>query len=623
MKGLVNKFVGAAGLLVFLGILIAINALVAGQRVRWDVTENRLYTLSDGMKHLLAGLNRDVTLKFYYSKSSPTAPVALKQYASRILDLLRECELASDGRIAVEVFDPQPDSDEEEWAQRYGLAGQPIGPLGAGGLAYLGIVAIAGTKEAAIPVIAPDVEPQLEYLIGQLISETTRDQKRKVGVMSPLPVLGDFGTPYAFRMGAEPWIVITELKKTFDVVQVDRSNEPVPDDIETLVVIHPRGFTLKDAFRLDQFVMRGGKLVIFQDPLCLTDADPSGQDLRAMVNARSELNRLTRDWGYEMDPVRAVADPKAATRVRFGTGIAERSMSWMTLRRENLDEQEIATASLDFMYVPFAGAFKGKAADGLTATTLIRSSEGAGTMGTFTAMSATPDLKDFAKEVETLPIALRLSGRFKSSFPEGMPLEPGETNMSASAWTNVLKESAKDTSVVLVGDVDMLSDRVAVERLPFGNVYQRTCDNIDFAVNVIGQLTGDDALITLRSRNTYRRPFERVDELELAAAMRGREEQMQLQSRLQELQDRLSQLEAAKDPQQRFVLSPEQQAEMEKFRKEQFETQRQLRILSRNLNREIEALGFRVKAFNMAMMPAFIAAFGMAVGLRRRIRATR
>jgi ABC-type uncharacterized transport system involved in gliding motility auxiliary subunit len=611
-----------AGLLIFLGILVAANVLVAGLRLRWDITENKLFTLSDGMKNVLGGLDHDVTLKFYFSRSSPTVPVALKQYGERVLDLLQECERASNGRLFLEVYDPQPDSDEEEWAQRYGLSGQPIGMLGAGGIAYLGIVAISGAKEAVIPMLSPSVEPQLEYLVAQLITETTIEKKRRIGLMSPLPLLGDTGRPYAFQMGSEPWAVVQELRKLFDVVAVRADGEPIPDDLDTLVVVYPRGFTLQDTFQLDQFVLRGGHLVIFQDPLCLADADPQGQDLRKMVSARADLNKLTVAWGIEMEGTRVVADPTAATSVRFGNGITSRSMAWLTLRRANLDKDEIATASLDFMYVPFAGAFKGKPAAGITMTPLIRSTDGAGTMGSFTAISTEADMSDFSKEVEPLSMSVRLAGRFVTAFPEGKPLDPSDTNAAEQAAGSWLTESAKDGIVVLVADCDMLSDRVAVAPLPFGHgLYQRTCDNIDFAVNVISQLAGDSALITLRSRDTFRRPFDRVDRLELDAAMRGREQQIALQGELDELKARMTELEANKDPKQKFVMSPEQEKELEKFRKQQFETQRELRVLNRNLNREIEDLGLKLKIGNMAAVPALVAAFGLAVGLRRRLRA--
>lgn len=628
---IVKGTTGLVGVLVFLGILVTVNVLVSQLRVRKDVTREGLYTLSAGTRSLVGQLPREVTLKFYYSKSADGLPMPAKQYAQRILDLLREFEQAGRGKLVLEVLDPQPDSEEEEWAQRYGLMPQNLNPLG-GSAFYLGLTAVSGAQEAAIPFFSPSQEPQLEYLLTRLIGEVTRTSKSKIGVLSSLPVMGSsgggmsmFGQP---ERGSPPWALVTELRGQYDVQPVNPQGADIPADITTLLVIHPKNLPDPALYALDQFVLRGGRLIAFVDPLSLADQEAQPQQMGMMMGGNSsDLNKLTQAWGLTYDGSRVVADLRSATRVRTGEGRTDRNASWLTLRGETLSHQEVATASLEFLMLPFAGAFTGQAAKGLTLAPLLQAAPGAGSVDAMTlAMPSGDRAPAINAATGTQYLAVRLSGTFQSAFPAGRPAATAEGAPPAALTGEAgLKESKVPGTVVLVADTDLLYDRFAVERIQgFGrDMYQMANDNLAFVLNLVEQLSGSDALISLRSRGSYERPFDRVIALEEKAQSRWQQEELKLQEKVDAAQQRMNELQSSKDATQKFVLSAEQQREVEQFRKDMFETRKQLKNVRKNLRGEIEALGFKIKWINIGLMPALVAVFGLAYGLRRRSRAAR
>ncbi|NKB25168.1 MAG: hypothetical protein GKR87_12490 [Kiritimatiellae bacterium] len=615
----------AISLLVVFGIFIALNIVVGQLRLRKDLTEEKLYTLSEGTTELVGTLSRNITLKFYFSKSLEGLPIPLKQYAQRVSDLLYEYASHSKGRITLETYDPKPDSDEEEWAQRYGLAGQSMGLLGGPSL-YMGLVAVAGTKEAAIPVFDPRAESELEYAITRLIDEVLRTKKNKIGVMSSLPVMGSspetppspLGQPL---QGSKPWMLISELKKQYEVSSVDMDVEEVPEDVQTLLVIHPKEPAQKMLFALDQFVLRGGRLVVFVDPLCITEQDDTKQ-FGGLFGAASDLNTLTKAWGFESNRRKVIADFKAASMVSFGAGGSQRSPAWLSLRGEAIGREEIITSSLDILMLPFSGSFSGKPKEGLMVTTLLQTSEETSEIDSFTAMNSSANYRNAQVKGKT-PLALRLQGNFKTAFPDGPPKEDTEGDDEPKApSTDRLVESEKDGIVVLVADVDMLYDRYMVRNLNFfgQTLTQPINDNLSFVLNMLEQLSGSKALIGLRSRGTFDRPFDRVNELERQAQQRWQEEQAQLTEKLQAAQARFNQFQTEKQQDQKLILSPAQKREIEKVKKERFEAQRHLREVRKNLRQDIETLGLQVKLVNMGLMPVVVALFGVVYGWCRRRR---
>ena len=622
-----RRLQGAAGVALFAGILVALNYLAGGVPARVDLTEDRMYSLSDATREILKGLPRDVTLKFYFTKSlEGPAGVQIKPFAQRIEDLLREYQLKSGGRVVLETYDPKPDSDEEEWAQRYGLTGRALDMLGGGPSLYLGLVAVCGAREAAIPFISPDQEPQLEYQVTRMIHEVTQEKKPKVAVLSSLPVMGMGGMPMDMmgmnRRSQPPWIAISQLQQLYDVVTMTPDAEEVPADTSVLLLIHPQNLGEKTQFAIDQFVLKGGRVLAFLDPQCITQSEMMGpQQMGMMMGSSSDLNALTKAWGVEMTAGKLAADYRNATRIRVSEDRAERIPAWLSLRKENVAADEVATGSLEFLMLPFAGSFTGNAADGLKLTTLVQTSDDAGEMDAMSFMM--PDRgagADFTKVHRALPLAVRLQGKFKTAFPAGRPKDPADTN-AAPAAAAALSQAEKESAVVLVADADMLADRFCIETASFfgQEVAQVANDNINFLLNMVEQLTGSVKLVGLRSRGTFDRTFDRVLAMEEKAQAQWKEEEMKIQEKLRQTQQRLSELQSSKDAEQKMILSKEQKAEIEKFREDQFRFQQELKRVRKEFRRGIENLGLALKVINMAAVPLLVGLFGLWRGMSRRM----
>lgn len=621
-KRLSNTLTGLTGLVLLLAIIILANMLVQPLRWRADLTEENLYTLSDGTRTLLSELQRPVTLKFYFSRSNEDLPIPLKQYGRRIRDLLSEYRAAGRGNIVMEVYDPRPDSDEEEWAQRYGLAGQSL--TGMGPPLYAGIVAEAGGREAVIPFLSPGLEPQLEYLITRLIAQVTQAEKPVIGIMSPLPVMG-LQMPPQMQMNPmqppqqrPPWMFVRELQRQYDVEEVPMTASSIPDPIDTLLVIHPKDIKPAQLYALDQFVLRGGRLMVFVDPQCSAEAETMPQqNPYGFLMAASDINRLSGHWGLQMQSGNVVADRKLATRINMGNGV-ELLPTWLTLTDENIDDDSIATSMLEMVMLPYAGGFTGNPVEGLNITRLMSSTSEAMFLNSFQASSPGSAKMKEAKPAGQVTLALRLQGQFKTAFPDGPPV-PAEGEANAPEG-ETLQEG--EGVVVLVSDADLLYDRYCFNQYQiFGQtITEPINDNFNFIMNMVEQMTGNKALIGLRSRGSYDRPFDRVRELEAQAQARWQAEEIKLMDQLEDMQQRINELQQAKAEDQKFILSPEQKEEIEKFREKRFETQQELKEVRKNLRRDIERLGLQIKALNIAAMPLAVALFGLVYAWRRKRR---
>jgi ABC-type uncharacterized transport system involved in gliding motility auxiliary subunit len=613
-----KKMGGLAGMFLLLGILIALNMVLRPVRLRADVTEDKLYTLSEGTQQLLADLDRDVTLKFYFSKSNNRLPVPTKNFAARVRDLLKEYASRSSGYLVVEEYDPKPDSDEEEWAQRYGLQAQALDMYGTDGGLYFGVVAVSGNREAVLPVLAQSAEPRLEYLLTRMVSEVSSEKQTKVGVMSALPV-NRAGNPYAG--GGSKWAVMSEIARQYEVENVALTAAAIPAEIDTLMVIHPAEISEQTLYALDQFVLRGGRLLAFMDPMSLAAQESVTPQLQQMgvpqPSGTSDLNRLTRAWGVTMAADRLAADESAASLLQAGRGQALRNPAWLSLRPAQINRDDVATGSLSDLMLPFAGAFEITPTNGISATPLLFTADDGFTVDSYAARSGNITIP---AEQQRIPLAVRLAGTFTTAFPDGKPVDDESTETEGAEPAEApagLTTSAKPGVVILVADVDLLADRFATESMSlFGQSFvQPRNDNLNFAVNMVEQLCGSEALIGLRSRNAFDRPFDRVIELEKEAAFKWQAEEERLNEKLQATQTRLHALQQAKDDGQQQILSPAQEAEVKKFREEVFQTQQSLKDVRKNLRREIEMLGVRLKAVNMVGIPLLVAAFGIGRGL--------
>jgi len=622
---------GVAGLLILFAIIIAANVIISRVRVRVDLTGEKLYTLSEGSKAILAKLEQPVTLKLFASSSSPAMPPVLKNYARQVEDLLREYVVASNGRITLEKYDPVPDSDAEEWAQKYGLTGQPMDIFGPP--VYLGLVAQMGDAEATIPSFDPQAEALLEYTITRLIYRVCHPEKPVVGVISSLQVLGTRAPPFPMPgqpkpQSQAPWLIFQDLRDDYTFRELQPSVERIDDDIKTLLVIHPKDLSEKTLYAIDQFVLRGGQLMALLDPLCVAEMETGGgANPFGMPRTSSNLEKLLSAWGVRYDENKVVADMRAISRVRMGDGgRIEESPVWLSLSRANTSAKDVLTSGIESIMLPYAGAFSAESTKDLAVTPLITSSESAGLVNSFSAqLGASTVRSEFHSGGVPLAIAVRLSGTFKTAFPDGAPRDSSgsNTNEAPSSAEQSLKEGR--STVILIADADMIYDRFCVQEINFlgARAYQPLNDNAIFFANALEQAAGSSDLVGIRSRGTFARPFEVVLKRQEKAMLQWQEKEKELEARLQETQSRLRELQSEKDPKQRFILSEQQKKAIETFRQQEFQIKQDLKMVRKNLRHDIETLGILVNAVNIAAMPAFVVLGGIGFWMRRRSLKTR
>ncbi|MDA1278191.1 MAG: GldG family protein [Verrucomicrobia bacterium] len=613
-------------------ILVAAYVIAGVIRVRLDFTEEKLYTLSPGTKAILAKLDTPVQIRFYCSQDSRDMPVPLKTYAQRVEDLLNEYRKFSKANIELKKFDPKPDSDAEDSANLDGVEGQMVN-MGGGDKIYLGLAISQLDSKVAIPFLSPDRERLLEYDISRAISRVTTADKPVIGIMSSLQVFGEFN-PMMARMGQmqrqEPWVFVSELKRDFEVKQIEMTADEIPSDVKVLMVVHPKAISDKAQYAIDQFLLKGGKVVAFVDPLSIIDSQntPGSNPLQASASSGSTLEKLTKAWGLEFDQNKVIADLNFITRINRG-GRAESAPAVLSMTKEGLNTDDVITAQTDNLLIPFAGAFTGTPIEGVKQTVLVKSTEKSQLVERFMAeFSGEQAVKDFVPSGKEFALAVRLTGKFKTAFPEGKPKdaaagsESADTDSTPTPSDDSLKEAQSDGVVILVADVDMLHDQFSVQvQQIFGQriVIPRN-GNLNIVQNMVEQLAGDSNLIAVRSRSGINRPFTVVRKMQSEAEDRYRTKIKDLEKSLSDTQTRLNELQNTKESGQRFILSPEQQAEIKRFQEQQVDANKELRQVRRNLRRDIDSLENTLKWLNIAGMPFLVAISGISLALLKRKR---
>jgi ABC-type uncharacterized transport system involved in gliding motility auxiliary subunit len=466
--------------------------------------------------------------------------------------------------------------------------------------------------------------------------------KPVVGVMSPLPVFGMPSNPMMMRMGQQgqqPWVIINELKNDFNLQRVAMDVDKIDDNIKLLVVIHPREITDKAQFAIDQFVLRGGKLIAFLDPLPMMDTREQNEMLGAMPNSGSSLDKLLKAWGLSFDTTKVVADMNFKMQLAGRNGQPQDAPAVMAVAGGGLNNEDIVTSQIDNVWLPYAGAFTGTPAPGLKETVLLKSTRDSQLVDGFMAhLSGENVMKEFKPSNTEYALAVRLTGKFKTAFPNGAPEDKKDADKKdpdkkdgekkepdakpeEKKVDDSLKESKSDTTVILVGDADMLYDRVALQPVQtlFGTAYSPANGNLSFAQNAIEQMTGDNNLIGVRSRATVARPFTRVKAIEAAANEKFQSEIKRLEDSASEAQRKINELQQQKkDKDQRFILSPEQSAELANLRKEEVETRKHLKQVQKDLRKEVVSLQTRVKWINIMAVPLAVMASGIVIAIVKR-----
>jgi ABC-type uncharacterized transport system involved in gliding motility auxiliary subunit len=613
----------AGGVIALLVILIAANFIISAFNARVDLTEGDVYTLSPGTKAILSRLEAPVRVRFYYTQGSNAVPVGLKTFAQRVEDLLAEYRAAANGKVVIERLNPEPDSDAEDAAALDNVEGQMTNT---GERFYLGLAISFLDQKAAIPVLSPDRERLLEYDITRAIAQVTASKKPIVGVMSALPVLGRPLNPMSKQQPTEPWVLGSELKRLFDVRKVEVDAKKIDEDIQVLLVIHPRNMLEETEYAIDQFVMRGGKLIVFADPYAYFDQQPDLQNPFGGSQAgQSALYTLFKAWGYELTLNQVVAD------LTYASGAGPRLLpTLLSLPPEALNQDDVVMSQVGTMLVPFSGVFKGKPAEGLAATVLAHTSKNSMPVDLIIAtLSGEPSTRGFQPSGEEYPIALRLSGKFKTAFPNGKPepmFQRGEKKEAPKPDEKAapqLRESAAENQVVLVGDADMLSDGAAVEvQEVFGQklVVPRN-GNLSFAQGLVEQFSGDQNLMALRSRASFTRPLTMIQQMQSEAQQQYLGKIKELEDSLNQTQEKLQELQKGKPGAgSSTILTAEQQTEIDNFRKQTIKTRTELKEVRKNLRVETDRLEFWTKVVNIGLVPLLVALAGLALAYSKRRR---
>ena len=628
--------------LVFIAAVMASNTLLRGWRI--DLTENRLYTLSPGTRSLLGKLEEPINLYLFFSDRETADVQFLRTYAVRVREMLEELALHSDGMLRVEVIDPQPFSEEEDRATQLGLQSVNLGTLGEN--IFFGL---AGTnsvgEEAAIPFLDPQKEPFLEYDIARMIYSLATPEKPVIGLMSGVMMSGGFD-PQAQRP-LSPWVITQQVRQLFDVRTLPTSVERIDDDIDVLWLVHPTNLDEQTLYAIDQFVLRGGRALIFVDPLAEVASAAAGPSGFGMPSG-SNLERLFDAWGVEFSADTVVADDVNALSVSMGFGRTVRHIGLLGVDANGLDQEDVITSGLETVNIGTAGRFTASDDGGARFEPLVMSSERAALVPAvrFQFLSDPGELlNDFRPSGERYVLAARLSGPLESAFPDGPPrtdsadddedgaaaddAEAPETTADAEPTEDEAAGAAKaahiasteEANVVLVGDVDVLSDRLWVQSQSFlgQQILTAFASNGDFVVNALDNLSGSSDLIGLRSRATFSRPFTRVEALRREADAQFRATEQRLQDELAETERRLGELQAQRQDSTSLLMTPEQQQEIRRFENEQLRIRQELRAVRRNLDRSIEQLGTTLKVLNIGVLPlALTSLMLLIVTIRRR-----
>jgi ABC-type uncharacterized transport system involved in gliding motility auxiliary subunit len=622
-KSLETLFYSTAGVVVMAVILIAVNVITGTVRKRVDLTDEKAFTLSAGTRSILAKLDTPVKIRFYWTQSDSATPysVMLNTHAKKVEDLLAEYRQAAKGKLIIEKFDPQPDSDAEDSARLDGVEEQP---LPGGEKFYLGLAVSQLDAKESIAFLSPDRERQLEYDLSRAITRVVTPKKPVVGVMSALPVFGAPANPMMMQMGQrgqEPWAIIGELQADYTIRRVEMEVEKIDDEIEVLLVIHPTGISEKSQFAIDQFVMRGGRLIAFLDSQSLVDSRGQNPMMGQMPGGGSSLDRLVNAWGLQFDSSKVVADRTYRMELGEQGDRTQQRPAWLMLNPEAINAEDIATAELDNVWFFSGGAFTGTPVAGLKQTVLLKSSKDAqlvdGMMANFGADNI---LKEFKPAGVEYALAVRLTGRFKTAFPNGKPADQGESADSTNApaaTAGSLKESSADNTVVLVGDADLINDGFSLRRVntPFGPLAAPLNGNLNFAQNLVEQLSGDSELIAVRSRAVMNRPFIRVKAMQTEAESKYMAEIRNLQESRDQTVSRLSELQQQKNQSQQFIMSPEQDAEIDNLRKKEGEIGKKLRQVEKDLRRDIVGLQRKIQWYNILTVPIAVGLIGVVLAV--------
>ena len=616
-----RRKLGVAGLVLAVILFLAVNIFANGgiRNLQADLTENGLYSISEGTEKVLADLKEPVTLRYFVSRRLIDLSAGLGTYSQRVLELLQSYVDAAGGKIRLEIIDPKPFSNEEDRAVGFGLQGVPLND--AGELGYFGLAGTNTTDDQdVIGFFQPQREPFLEYDLTRLVHNLAHPKKKVIGLVSGIPIDADPANQY------KPWRVVEQIKQFFEVKSLGLEPK-ITGDIDVLMIVHPFGLSDKTLYAIDQFVMAGGKTMVFVDPFA-EEGSRSNAAMRLPPDQGSNLEKLFKAWGVDYAQDEVLADLGLAQRVQAavdpqGRPVITNYVAWLSFQADRLRSDDVITGQLRAINVATAG-FISKAKDSdVTFDPLIVSTEAAAPMEAqkFRFQPNPAEiLKSFEPKGKPLTLAARVSGKLKSAFPEGPPAEKDtdkteDKNGAAGAKVPHLKESKDVVNLIVVADSDILADTFWLQVQDFfgQRLVVPTANNGDFVINALDNLSGSSELIGLRSRGFSDRPFDRVIEIQRAAELQFRDRERALLEQLKDVEGKLKDLTTKEEKGAAVILTAKQKQAIEDFRRQIIKVRGELRDVRRALREDIDTLDAWIKILNIAAMPALIALF--AIGL--------
>lgn len=628
-----KKLLTGSTLIIAIVLFLALNIFTSGafRSARLDLTENRLYTLTQGTRNILKSLDEPVTLRFYLSQKLVNQLPGINSYAVRVQELLEEYQRVSGGKVKLLVVDPEPFTEEEDRAVGFGLKGVPLDNNNT--TFYFGLAGTNSTDdEEIIAFFQNSREEFLEYDLTKLVYQLSHPVQKTVGVLSTLPIQGGAGggMPFMQQSGGDPWMVMDMIKQTFEVRKLETTVSAIPEDIDLLMLVHPKGLSDETVYAIDQFVLRGGRLMAFVDPYSEADEPPKNpQNPLAGMNAprNSELTKLLDTWGVDLVSGKVAGDLLLAKRVQMQKGskaVVVNYPVWMDLEEEQLNQDDNITGDLDTVTVASAGILKAKDGAETTFTPLLQTTDKAAAidtkkLGIFSDPEAM--VRDFIPGGQKLTLAALVSGPVKTAFPDGKPQSESKDGEEADSEEpgEHLSESKEPVNIIVVADTDMLEDRfwVRVQSFLGSRIAMPLAANGNFVANALDKLTGSNDLISVRSRGSYTRPFTKVEEIQQAAEQQFREKEKELLDRLQDTETKIRDLQNQKKDGGGLLLNAQQRAEIEKFRDQKLQIRKELRKVQHALRKNIESLEGSMKFLNIGLMPLLVGIGGIAMGVYR------
>ncbi len=608
---------GALALLVILFVTLTILSSVFLKVMRFDLTENGLYTLSDGTRNILKNMDEPVNLYLYFSEDVSRELPQFRSYARWAGEMLDEFADRSGGKLTLQRVNPEPFSPQEDQAAQYGLQGVPVGT--AGDMLYFGLV---GTNSLdglqMMPFLQPEKEKFLEYDLAKIVSSLSHPTHKKVGLISGLDMQPGFDP--ATQSMREAWVIHQQFAQLFELQDIPVDTVALPDDLELLVLVHAKDLSNNLLYQIDQFVLQGGRVLAFMDPLAEADLGGDPNDPMARMNAggSSTLGPLLQAWGVSFSTDQVIGDRAYALQVSIAQGQPPiRHLGILSVKSEGMNNTDVASADLQSVNFSSSGWLAPLEDASTVFEPLVESSESAAPIEAVRLrfMSNPQDLsRDFQPTGDKYALAARITGQARTAFeqpPEGMPLV---SHMTESDVTGI--------NVVLFADTDVLTDRLWVQKQNFlgQTIVNSFADNGTLVANIADQLLGSSDLIGIRARASINPSFGRVDALRLSAEARFRDTEERLQGELEETERVLSEMQSARQDGELTVLSAEQQAEVQRFVDRKLQIRGELRQVQHDLSRDIEALGMRLKFINIVLMPVLIIIAALVFGqvLRRR-----